>query len=336
MIGRLFHSWEQRLASVDTNRVIRPFEWGEGWLGLSSAADPESALRVWADGVMADTDRFYEPGPSPSFDRVGDTLRFPSAVTTPDGANNTVTVRIFPAHPRRAGPHRRAVVVLPQWNADAHGHVGLCQLLSWFGITAMRLTLPYHESRRPAELARADYIVSANIGRTLQANRQAVLDARRTVEWLVSQDFDRIGIVGTSLGSCLAMLTMAHDARIRAGVFNHISPYFADVVWRGLSTRHVRAGLDGHISLEALRRIWMPISPWPFIDRVRDRKVRLIYALYDETFPVDLSRAFLAEFQRRLVPYQAARLPCGHYTTGQAPFKWLDGYYLTEFLLKAL
>ena len=25
-------------------------------------------------------------------------------------------------------------------------------------------------------------------------------------------------------------------------------------------------------------------------------------------------------------------LPCGHYTTGEAPFKYLDGWYLGKFL----
>ena len=58
----------------------------------------------------------------------------------------------------------------------------------------------------------------------------------------VAQGFERIGILGTSLGSCLAMLTSAHEPRIRAQALNHVSPWFADVVWRGLSTRHVRAG----------------------------------------------------------------------------------------------
>ena len=117
---------------------------------------------------------------------------------------------------------------------------GLCQVLARFGVTALRLSLPYHDQRRPAELERAEYIVSSNVGRTLHANRQAVLDAKRAIDWLASQGYDRIGVLGTSLGSCLSMLTMAHDPRVRAGAFNHISPYFADVVWRGLSTRHVR------------------------------------------------------------------------------------------------
>ena len=92
----------------------------------------------------------------------------------------------------------------------------------------------------PPELTRADYIVSANVARTLQVCRQAVLDARRAVAWLALQGYERIGILGTSLGSCLALLTTAHEPRIRAQALNHVSPWFADVVWRGLSTRHVR------------------------------------------------------------------------------------------------
>ena len=106
----------------------------------------------------------------------------------------------------------------------------------------------------PPELRRADYIVSANIGRTVQVCRQAVLDARRAVAWLAQQGYESIGILGTSLGSCLSMLTAAHEPLIKAAALNHISPYFADVVWEGLSTAHVRDGLEGHIELEQLRR----------------------------------------------------------------------------------
>jgi hypothetical protein len=337
VIGRFFESWEHRLASVDTNRIVRPFEWGLDWLDLDPrSADPAAAISDWSRRVMKDTDRLFAVDPAAVYELAGDTLRFPSAVTTREPVNNTVVVRVFPANPKRAGDRRRAVVVLPQWNSDSEGHVGLCRLLARFGITALRLSLPYHDARKPADLQRADYIVSSNVGRTLDANRQAVLDAKRTVDWLEQQGFDRIAILGTSLGSCLAMLTMSHDPRIRTGVFNHVSPYFADVVWRGISTRHVRAGLDGHISLDALREMWMPISPWPFIERVRGRGVRLIYALYDDTFPVDLSRNFIDEFKRRQVPHEVAVLPCGHYTTGKAPFKFLDGYYLTEFLVRTL
>jgi hypothetical protein len=335
MIRPFFDIWERRLASVDTDRVVRPFEWGLDWLGLDEAADPLAAIQNWSRDALDASASFYSAAPAADFELDGDRLRFPSALVTPFEVNNTVVARVFRPEREPSGP-RRAVLVLPQWNADAEGHVGLCRLLARFGLTAVRLSLPYHEARRPADLRRADYIVSANVGRTLHANRQAVLDARRVVDWLEGQGFDRIGIMGTSLGSCLSMLTMAHDPRIVAGAFNHVSPYFADVVWRGLSTRHVRAGLDGNISLDDLRRCWMPISPWPFISRVEGRALLLVYARYDSTFPVDLSRMFVKEFARQRVTHDTAVLPCGHYTTGKTPFKYMDGYVLTRFFLKKL
>jgi pimeloyl-ACP methyl ester carboxylesterase len=227
-------------------------------------------------------------------------------------------------------------VVLPQWNSDAEGHVGLARLLARCGVSALRMSLPYHDERMPPELTRADYIVSSNVARTIQVCRQAVVDARLAVSWLAQQGYERIGILGTSLGSCLAMLTTAHEPRIRAQALNHVSPWFADVVWRGLSTRHVRQGMDGHIELEQLRQIWRPISPFSYLDRVRAARTLLVYARYDLTFPVDLSRTLIEEFRRRDLPHEVAALPCGHYSTGWAPFKYVDGYVLTQFLRRNL
>jgi hypothetical protein len=337
MIRSFFNAWEQQLASVDTDRVVRPFDWGLDWLGLDEAAsNPLADIVGLSARTTDDSDRFFNCGPADGYELDDDVLRFPSALQTPFETNDMVVARVFRPPAGTGRGSRRAIVVLPQWNADAAGHVGLCRLFARFGMTAVRLCLPYHESRRPAHLSRADYIVSANVGRTIHANRQAVLDAKRVVDWLQTQGFTRIGIMGTSLGSCLAMLTMAHDDRIQAGAFNHVSPYFADVVWRGLSTAHVRAGLERHVTLDDLRQCWMPISPWPFIQRVRGRRLLLVYARYDQTFPVDLSRMFVEEFAKRQVGHETTVLPCGHYTTGKAPFKYLDGFALTRFFVRRL
>jgi len=298
----------------------------------------------WASHAVSASQQFFETPDISDYtfrpDVVGATgaLSFPTALPTRYPENNTVHALYFrsagsaKARERQGSGARRAVLVLPQWNAGPDGHVGLCRLLNRFGIDALRLTLPYHDARRPAELGRADYIVSANIGRTAHACRQAVMDSRRAIAWLAKQGYDSIGILGTSLGSCLALLTAAHEPRIRAQALNHISPFFADVVWHGLSTTHVRAGLEGSIDLESLRHMWLPISPQVYLDRVRDKKTLLVYAKYDLTFPVDLSRALVAEFQRRGIPHELAVLPCGHYSTGVTPFKFLDGFVLARFL----
>jgi hypothetical protein len=358
MLAPIFHAWERHLASVSKDRVVRPFEWGLDWVPANGgpSGDPPTQIAHWVDEVMRDTDAFYRIAPTTDFEfteatadlRAGGeagTVRFPSPMVTPHPENNVVVGRWFPApgeappgaRPAGAdGARGRAVVVMSQWNADAEGHVGLAKLLARFGVSALRLSLPYHDRRMPPELTRADYIVSSNVARTLQVCRQAVLDARRAVDWLAGQGFERIGILGTSLGSCLALLTTAHEPRIRAQALNHVSPWFADVVWRGLSTRHVRAGLDGHIELDRLRTLWRPISPFEYLDRVGDRRSLLVYARYDLTFPVDLSRVLIDEFARRGLPHRVCALPCGHYSTGSAPFKVLDGYVLTKFLRQSL
>jgi dienelactone hydrolase len=348
MLQAFFHAWERRLASVTKDRVVRPFEWGLDWIPehRQQSGEPTERISDYVSSVMADTDAFFTPPPTtdyhlqPATD--GDLLTFPSALVTPHESNNTVRCRYFPARasrddlkavPRRS---RAAVLVMPQWNSDAGGHVGLCKLLAWNGMSALRLSLPYHDLRMPPELHRADYIVSANVMRTLQVCRQAVLDARRAIAWLKAQGYDRIGILGTSLGSCLALLTAAHEPLIDAEALNHISPYFADVVWRGLSTAHVREGLNGHVELDLLRSIWQPISPRSYLERLRNRKTLLVYARYDLTFPVDLSEDLVRAFRELNVPHEVAVLRCGHYSTGKAPFKFVDGYILTRFLRRSL
>ena len=345
MLQALFHAWERKLASITTDRVVRPFDWGLDWLSHrhDGAADrPHALIDEWVAEVMTDTDAFYTPPPTTAYTLGAglaegeQLLTFPSALDTPHAENNTVYGRLFHPKDDPARAHRAAVLVLPQWNSDAGGHVGLCKLLTMHGLTAMRMSLPYHDLRMPPELRRADYIVSANIVRTLQVCRQAVLDARRAIAWLHMQGYDRIGILGSSLGSCLSLLTTAHEPLVRAQALNHISPYFADVVWRGISTAHVREGLDGHIELELLRRLWSPLSPANFLERLRDRKTLLVYARYDLTFPVDLSRDLVQQFERQGIPHEVAVLRCGHYTTGVTPFKFVDGLILSRFLKRAL
>jgi hypothetical protein len=61
-----------------------------------------------------------------------------------------------------------------------------------------------------------------------------------------------------------------------------------------------------------------------------------VYAKYDLTFPVDLSRILIDEFGRRGLPHEVAALPCGHYSTGVAPFSYLDAYTLVRFLRRNL
>lgn len=322
----------------DNNRVVRPFEWGLPYvLDHVNGDDPRHVLAQHTARVMQDSDAFYALPDISDYRLEGDRLTWTSAVKTPSIENNTARARYFPVQPKNGKRSRKAVVVLPQWNAQPESHVEACRIFNMIGMAALRLTLPYHLERKPPELERADHLVCSNIGRTIQSTRQAVLDTRAAVRWLRNEGFEQIGILGTSVGSCIAFLAFAHEPDLKAGAFNHVSGYYADVVWHGLSTSHVRAGFADHLTLDELRTYWSPISPLPFMPRLKKmghRPMRFIVARYDLTFPLDLSLEAIAEARRHELPLDIVWLPCGHYTTGEMPWKAIDAWKIATFFRK--
>jgi dienelactone hydrolase len=360
------YDWERRLTSVDNNRVVRPLEWGVEWAqawpcrnGHSRGLAPESPEKFFLEynhRIVVASDEFYSYVKPSDFllegreVRVFSTrevsdpkleakvrgtfaqfLRFTSPASTPYQENNLANARWFPVR------GRRAVVLLPHWNSDAISYVGLCSVLNMMGIAVLRLSMPYHDIRMPAEIKRADYAVSANIGRTMDAVRQGVVDIRCCLDWLEAQGYSNLGVVGTSLGSCLAFISAAHDPRIRVAAFNHASTYFADVVWHGQSTRHIRQGIEEQIGLEELRKVWLAISPMSYFEQFSrwPKKSLIVYARYDLTFLPEFSRQIVAEFARHGLDHKVVVLPCGHYTTGEFPYNYMDGWQLVSFLRTA-
>jgi hypothetical protein len=333
--------WENRLAFRATNRVVRPFEWGLEWTRKwplsvrfpQNGHSPQQYLRELNQAILESSDEFFAYDVPRNFELTGDILTFESPVSTPHAKNNLAHARWFPA----AGS-KKAVVVLPHWNASLDQHQALCRGISRLGISALRISLPYHDYRMPPELQRADYAVSSNVGRTIDATRQAVIDVRCCLDWLQSRGYERLGIAGTSLGSCYAFLASAHDERLKVNVFNHCSSYVADVVWTGLSTQHIRQGMEGEIGLDQLHEVWTAISPANYMDKFArtPKKSKFIYTTYDTTFLPEFSKQTISRIRQHGIDHDVVVLPCGHYTMGETPFKFVDGYHICSFLKKWL
>jgi hypothetical protein len=345
---RWMHAWEARLCSRATDRVVRPFEWGLEWtrdwpsIGVRerNGHSDEAWLRLLSQQAIEHSAEFFSYRTPSDFALTGPELRFTSAVGTPYPENNTVRAHWFPAKPTvfEPKPGKKAVIVLPHWNAHAAQHVALCRAISLLGISALRLSLPYHDMRMPPETKRADYAVSSNVARTIDAARQAVIDIRSCLDWFQQQGYEKLGIVGTSLGSAYAFLTSAHDDRLTVNVFNHCSTQFADVVWTGLSSQHIRQSMEAVIDLERARAVWAVITPASYIHQFaqKQKKTLLIYGKYDTTFLPEFSKAAVVGFETLGLDHKVAALPCGHYTMGEAPFKFLDGYHICAFLKQNL
>jgi hypothetical protein len=336
------YGWENNLCFRSNDRIVRPFELGVEWAKHWPCArdfplgdqDEIQYLIELNRRAIASSQEFFDYEVPSDFELKENWLEFQSPVATPFPENNRVRGLWFPAK----NPTKKAVVLLPHWNSKLPQHNALSAGLQRLGISTLRLSLPYHDARTPAGFQRADYAMSSNVARTIDATRQAVIDTRACFDWLQQMGYEDLGIVGTSIGSCYAFLASAHDERIRVNMFNHCSTYVADVVWEGLSTKHIRESLEGAIDLDTLRKLWLCISPPEYWDKFTKGKKRskFIYTRYDTTFPLHLSRQVIAGAQRHNWDHDVACLPCGHYTMGEFPFKYVTGYEICSFLKRNL
>src|SRR5580700_20142 len=127
LYSRWISDWEYKLATRDSNRVVRGFDWGLDWLGMPLAnGNSGQALGEFAGRTVADSERFFACETPRDFKLEAGQLSFTSPIETPYPENNVVRANFFPA--RR--DHGRAVLVLPQWNADEESHLGLCRMLN--------------------------------------------------------------------------------------------------------------------------------------------------------------------------------------------------------------
>ncbi len=370
--------WETALTTRDTNRIVRPLEWGFDWLPGSAAAGSDFERMVQINNAIAansdeffgyttpldfrieqrhpqlfptnvrpetlEQDKWYKDQAASGDLDTAEFLRFTSPVASQYPENDQVNARWYPASAeqeaaRKAkGLPRQAMVVMPQWNADAFSHNALCEIFNRFGISCLRLSKPYHDIRRPPELERSDYAVSANVGRTMAACRQAVVDIRSCLDWLERQGYQQFGVLGTSLGSAYAFIAAAHDARLKVCAFNHASTWFGDVVWTGQSTRHIReAFAAAGLTQETVRQVFRGVSPMAYMDKfaASPKRVLVVHAKYDLTFLEEFSLDVLKNFELYKVDYVSRVLPCGHYTTGETPYKYIDAWYLGKFIYDA-
>ena len=91
-----------------------------------------------------------------------------------------------------------------------------------------------------------------------------------------------------------------------------------------------------------MRELWAAVSPCSYYPKFAGReaggpgkKVLMVYANYDLTFPKEYSLQVLDAFRHYGVNFEPRVLPCGHYTTGETPYKFIDGWYLGWFVYRA-
>ncbi|WP_313292444.1 alpha/beta fold hydrolase [Rhizobium rhizoryzae] len=295
------------------------------------AAETLEGFCVLAEKSAVDPGFFEPPDASDhSFELRDGWLTFPSDVATDVAENNIVWVKVT-----ASGKRDRALVIFHHWNATRRNSQ-IAGFLSSRGITVIEIAMPYHfERSRPGSLY-ADYMISANLGRTVQALRQAVWDGRKLIRWLKCQGYQDVSVLGMSLGSWVAGLVAAHEPTVgRASLFLTAGS-LAEMVWTGRATRSIRKSLEPRLTLAQLQRAWAPLNLENHADRLArpGLELHVILASRDMVVLPDLSERLLGRLQNAGARVGVLRLNCGHYSLGRPPYILGAGWSLKRFLLQ--
>jgi dienelactone hydrolase len=235
-------------------------------------------------------------------------VQFPSPVVTKTPENNTVHAEYY--RPAGKGPFP-CVIVLDITGGNQMVSRTIATHLAQNGIGGLFVQMAYYGPRRPPGSSLR--LLTPNIQHTLEAIRQTVLDLRRATAWMESRpeiDTQRLGILGTSLGSFIGALTAEMEPKLRRvavllGGGGLVDAYYDDP--RAAAARKVYEGLGG--SKEKLAKLIAPVDPLTYAANLKDRRVLMLAASRDEIVPPRASEAlWKATGQQKIVWYD-----CTHY-----------------------
>ena len=92
------------------------------------------------------------------------------------------------------------------------------------------------------------------------------------------------------------------------------------------------------VTEDELRHYWAPISPVPYLDKLRNtgQRMLMISGRYDPTFWYEFTEEMFQTMRKKGVQLETLTLPCGHYSLELAPFAFPAGLRLGLFLFEAL
>ncbi|MBB6469164.1 pimeloyl-ACP methyl ester carboxylesterase [Aminobacter lissarensis] len=282
-----------------------------------------------ADQAVADPAFFDAPSVSDQgFERLDGWLKFPSDISTDIEQNNVVLAKIT-----ESGSFDQAMVIFHHWNATAWNR-HIANFFSQRGITVVEIAMPYHFERSRPGSEYADYMLSPNLGRTIQSLRQAVLDGRKLIRLLKKEGYRDISVLGMSLGSWVAGLIAAHDLAVSKASLFLTAGSLADMVWTGRATRSIRDSLEAVIDLADLRAAWSPLNLENYAHRLArtDLDLHVVVARRDRVVLSEISQRFMQSLKNAGARPNIFTLECGHYSLAMPPYILLAGLSLKRFL----
>jgi dienelactone hydrolase len=144
------------------------------------------------------------------------------------------------------------------------------------------ITLPYHTERQCNSLYNGEFMISANIERTLSSIRQAVVDTRALINWLKGTR-GKVVLIGISLGGLIANLTTTVEENTDGSISVFAPNELSHTIWNTIPGKYIKKDLqENAFTYCQLKKCWDITNTSNFATKIPKEKVLILSALYDK------------------------------------------------------
>ncbi|MBY0598966.1 alpha/beta hydrolase [Bacillus bingmayongensis] len=208
-------------------------------------------------------------------------FKYQSSVQSGDPRNNAVTGEVF-LNNNDVAPH---VILVHGWRMDSTDRIKniFKKKMMDLGWNMYYFTMPYHFDREPeSSLYSGEYMVSANIERTVQASRQAVVDLRALIHWIKANRSGRIILIGISLGGFITNLTALVEPKIDVLASIFYANRLSYSIWNTNPGKFIRKDLEHHgVTYDDLINYWKITEPSQTVPKIKKENILLISGKHD-------------------------------------------------------
>lgn len=206
---------------------------------------------------------------------------FHSPMASGDDINDQVHGNVY-FHSSHSPVH---IIVVHGWRMDQCEKINrlFFKPFDKSGFHMWQMILPFHFERAYHSLYSGEYMISANIERSVFSVRQAVTEIRALIRWIKQKKGEKVILVGVSLGGLITNLVATAEENADAVISIMYANTLSYAVWHTPIGKYIKQDLQNNgMTYATLKNDWKVLEPACQKTKIDRDRILLIAGRYDQ------------------------------------------------------